>query len=487
MNKSIDRLQQILDIGIALTAEKDPNKLLDLIIKTAMDLTNSDGGTLYLLKDDSLLFKIMKTLSLGIDRGKNGEVIEVPPVPFRKENICAYAALNKQALNIEDVYESDLFDFSGPKRYDELNGYRTQSMIAIPMIGKDDEVIGVMQLINAMDADKHVRPFEEDEVRIIMALASQTAISLSNMAYMEEITQQMWSFTEAMTEAIDARTPYNASHTRKVAKYSGMIVDYINDLYEKGEESVSFTKEHKEQLVLAAFLHDIGKMITPIEVMNKQTRLDNHLSNIISRLEIIKLKIKIDYIKNLISEDDYNLWTGRVAETLSIITDVNDTGFLSDELLGKVETICAYVYECRETKEVIPFFTDEEEECLKIRKGTLTAAERSVMEGHVVMTERILSKVHFNRAFSMAPVWAAQHHECINGKGYPKKIAGDDLGIEARILAVADICDALLATDRPYKKPLPKEKAFAIMKDMAGSGMIDEKLVGYMEACLENE
>ena len=149
---------------------------------------------------------------------------------------------------------------------------------------------------------------------------------------------------------------------------------------------------------------------------------------------------------------------------------------------GKVNT---YEYTSLSNNQTYKFLTEDEKDCLMIRKGTLTAAERKIMENHVVMTERILSKVHFNKAFAMAPVWAAQHHECINSKGYPKKIGGDELGVEARILAVADICDALLATDRPYKKPLPKEKAFAIMKDMAANGAIDEKLVGYMEACLD--
>jgi len=477
-------LQQILDVGIALTAEKDPNKLLNLIVETAMEMTSSDGGTLYILKDGELHFRIMKTLSKGYDRGRDGEVIDIPPAALRKENICSYAAISKESLNIADVYESDLFDFSGPKKYDEMNGYRTKSMVAIPMIDKDDEVIGVMQLINATDEAGNIRVFDEQEVRVLMALASQTAISLSNMAYVEEISAQMWSFTEAMTEAIDARTPYNASHTRKVALYSGMLVDYINKLYESGEESHHFERDHKDQIVLAAFLHDIGKMIIPIEVMNKQTRLAGHKKEIEDRLTIIGLKFQVDNLKGILSDSDYIMWQQRIEETSKLIAEADAAGFLPDDMLEKLGTVFEYKY-CNEKEgEELPFFTEEEKMCLQIRKGTLTAEERSIMESHVVMTERILSKVHFNKSFAMAPVWAAQHHECINGKGYPKGIAGDDLGIEARILAVADICDALLATDRPYKKPLPKEKAFAIMEDMAANGMIDSTIVGYIEKCL---
>lgn len=482
---SNDSLQQILDIGIALTTEKNPNKLLDLIVQTAMELTNSDGGTLYILEDETLVFRIMKTKSKGIDMGKEGEVINLPPVPFSKENICAYSAISKKALNIENVYESDLFDFSGPKKYDLLNGYTTQSMVAIPMIDKDDEVIGVMQLINAMDAAGNIRSYDEKEVKILLSLASQTAIALANMAYIEEISQQMWSFTEAMTEAIDARTPYNASHTRKVAEYAGLIVDHINELYSQGKADVFFDKEHRDQIVLAGFLHDIGKMIIPIEVMNKATRLANHLQNIENRLEKIELRLKIDRLSNDISQDKYTDEINKLKTAEQIIREADAVGFMSDELLEKVKNVAEYKYVSPEEQSVIPYFTDEEKECLMIRKGTLTDAERKTMESHVVMTERILSKVHFNKAYKMAPVWAAQHHEAINGKGYPKGISGEELGIEARILAVADICDALLATDRPYKKPLPKEKAFAIMEDMAKNGMIDGIIVEYMRQCLE--
>lgn len=479
-----DSLQQILDIGIALTAEKNPDKLLRFIIQTAMELTNSDAGTLFLIKDDTLVFRIMKTLSKGIDLGEDGKELDIPPVPLSKENICAYAAINREPLNIADVYESDLFDFSGPKNYDALIGYRTTSMVAIPMIGRNNEVIGVMQLINAMDAEKKVREFTADEVRILMALSSQTAISLSNMAYLEEITIQMWSFTEALTEAIDARTPYNASHTRNVALYAGYIVDHINVLFAKNKETHFFDKEHRDQIVLAAYLHDIGKMIVPTKVMNKQTRMDNYMDAIVARLEIIELKLQIEKLKGLITDDEYDTWRERLGKTRKVLKEADKAGFLNDELLAQVLEICGYIYKSADESEIIPFFTEEEKECLTIRKGTLTADERKIMESHVEMTERILSKVHFNRSFSMAPVWAAQHHECINGKGYPEGIEGDALGIEARILAVADICDALLATDRPYKKPLPKEKAFAIMEDMAKSGMIDEVLVGYMKECI---
>lgn len=478
-------LEKVLNIGIALSAEKDPNRLFGLIVNTAMELTSSDGGTLYICKDDMLHFRIMKTLSKGFNRGEAGDVIDIPPVPLKKENICAYAAISGKSLNIEDVYNSNDFDFSGPKRYDAINQYHTQSMVAIPLTNQEGTTIGVLQLINATDASGNIRPFTAKEEQILLALASQTAIALSNMQYVEELNQQLWSFTEAMTEAIDARTPYNASHTRKVAEYSGMIADHINKLHEQGSEAFFFTKEHREQLVMAALLHDIGKLVIPGAVMNKATRLGEKYEKVMDRLEWFRLNIEVDHFRGVLSNAEWEKQSAQAIKAKEIVDKVNGAGFVPDDVFAALTEVLQYTYKQGDT--VIPYFTEEEKNSLLIRKGTLTAEERKIMESHVVMTERILSKVHFNRFFKDARIWAARHHECINGEGYPNGIAGDELSLEVRILAVADICDALLASDRPYKKPLPKDKAFAIMHDMAKEGRIEGYLVDYLEACLEGK
>ena len=172
-----------------------------------------------------------------------------------------------------------------------------------------------------------------------------------------------------------------------------------------------------------------------------------------------------------------------VDEAIELMNSVNGAGFLDDEKRAALEKIFKYEF-TDEDGVTSPFFTDEEKECLSIVKGTLTAEERKIMESHVEITERILSKVHFNKYFQNSPIYAAQHHECLNGKGYPKGLTADQLSVDSRIMAVADICDALLATDRPYKKPIPKEKAFDIMRDMVKAGNIDGKLVEYLYACL---
>lgn len=476
----------ILDIGIAVAGEKDRNKLLDMIIDKGMELTNCDAGTLYILKDEKLHFKIMKTISQGVDKGRDGEVIEIPAVPLREENICAYTAIHKKPLNIEDVYYSDEFDFSGPKNYDKMTGYRTQSMLTIPLIGLNDDVLGVLQLMNAKDKKGEVCPFNKSLEHVVFSLSSQASIAVCNMQYMDEIKDTLWSFTEAMTEAIDARTPYNASHTRNVGKYAGILADYINELYEKGEETEYFNTDRKEQLLMGAMLHDIGKMIVPTKVMNKATRLGEDYGKVMQKLEYYRVKYEVMHLQGLLSGEEFEEKLSQIENAVSVIDKVDGAGFVDDELSAKLEEVLSYTYQdlTVENSEEIPYFTEVEKDCLRVKKGTLTAKEREIMESHVVMTERILSKVHFHSFYKDAPTFASQHHECLNGKGYPNKLTAEDLPLESRILAVADICDALLATDRPYKKPMSKEKAFFILEDMAKFGNIDGKIVGYLKECI---
>lgn len=483
MNVNNNQLEAVLEVGIALSAQKNRNQLFNMIINRSMEIANCDAGTLYIYNGDALEFKIMKTLSMGVDRGEDGKPIDIPPVPIREENICAYVAIHQEPMNIPDVYTSDRFDFSGPKNYDKMTGFHTQSMMAIPLINADDETVGVLQLMNAMDEDGTVIPFDDSLEKIILALASQTAIAVSNMRYQAEIKEQMWSFTEAMAAAIDERTPYNASHTRKVAEYSGKLADYINELNAEGKEEEYFSENRREQLVMGALLHDIGKLVTPLEVMNKATRLGDKKPHIIDRLNIYRLQAKIACLENRLSSEEFEAIDANIVKALEIVDDIDSVGFVNDELRDRLESVIDICF--NDKGESFPLFTDDEKECLRIVKGTLTNDERKIMESHVEVTRKILDKVHFNSYFANSPKWAVEHHECLNGKGYPLGLNADDLKLESRILAVADICDALLATDRPYKKPIPKEKAFDIMRDMAKFGNIDGKLVEYLYQCID--
>lgn len=475
-------IAKILDMGMAIYKEKDTNKILDAILDSGMEIANCDAGTLYMEKEGKLYFKVMKTVSMGIDKGKNGEEIDLPPVEMREENICAYTLLHKKILNIPDVYSSTEFDFSGPRRYDALTGYHTGSMLTIPLLNQEDEAVGVLQLLNSKDQNGDVVAFAPALEPIILSLASQATMALSNIRYAEEIKEQMWSFTEAMAEAIDARTPYNANHVRNVAVYAGMLADYINELHGDGKEEAYFDKDRKDQLVLSALLHDLGKMAIPTKVMNKATKMEEKLEDIRQRFSVIRLRYKIDFLEGRMEEEEYKAKVSRVDEVWELVDKVNQSGFLPDETEALLKE--AFEEQYQDGEECIPFFTEEEKNDLLIKKGTLNKREREIMESHVEVTEKILSKVRFNATYKKAAQFAVEHHECLNGTGYPQKLSAEALELESRILAVADICDALLATDRPYKKPMPKEKAFAIMHDMANEGKIDGILVGYLEHCI---
>lgn len=478
--------KKILNIGIQLSTEKDRNRLLASILENGMEITNCDASTLYLYENQQLVFKIMKTTSMGISRGVNGEAIDdIPPVPMKEENICAYSALHREVVNIPDVYHSARFDFSGPKNYDALIGYHTKSQLVIPLENNENELLGVLQLINAMDQEGNVIPFDSQYDIIIRSLGSMAAIELTNLSHMDELKAQLYSFVEALTTALDERTPYNASHTRNVEKYAGLLADHLTILHEKGEYSEGFDSERKEKLQLAALLHDIGKMIVPLSVMNRATRLDQDIKAVDARFELLKSLYEIDMLRHRITEDEYKSRIADLQSELAFIHSIDSMGYLDDENYDHVLRLSAKQH-VQEDGTITKYITEQEAKYLSIRKGTLTDEDRKEMENHVVMTEKILSKVRFNKSFAMVPKWAAAHHEYLDGSGYPKHLSGEELELETQILTVADIYDALTATDRPYKKPIPQAKALDILRSMAGEGKIDLNLVNWLAEALES-
>lgn len=481
MALTVQDFKDILTVGIQLTVEKDDNKLLNAIVEKGMQITNCDASTLYLYEDDVLKFRIMRTLSQNVARGIDGEPItDIPPVPFKEENVCAYTAIHRRVVNIPDVYISEEFDFSGPKRYDAMTGYRTQSMLVIPVENNTGELIGVLQMLNAQDENGNVIPFDSQYEIVIRSLGSLAAIELANIHYVQEIKAQLHSFVEAMATAIDERTPYNGSHTRNVAKYAVILANKIQEKTQKGECDEVFDDDRLERVHLAALLHDIGKMIVPRSVMNRATRMDKDMPILEARMELLKSYYEIDFLKGKITEEEYKEKLVLINDIVEFVHRIDTVGFLQQEDFDRVQEIAKLYYE-KENGEKVFYITERERGCLSIRKGTLSDEDRKVMESHVVMTDKILSKVHFNKNYTDVPRWAAEHHEYLDGSGYPNHIKGDALDLETRILAVADIYDALTASDRPYKPPMPKEKACAILHSMVNEGKLDGRLVDWME------
>ena len=476
-------LRAIVDIGIALTAEKDENKLQSKILDTAMSVARCDAGTLYLYKGDKLVFKIMKTLSRSISLGADGSEIDIPAVEMTEDNVCSYAAIHRELINVEDVYNDDRFNFEGPKHYDTLTGYRTKSMLVMPMENSEGVLVGVLQLMNAISDDGRTVAFSKDDEYVVRTLGSQAAVSITNMLNVKEIKKQMYSFVEAFSTIIDERTPYNASHTMKVRHYAGLVVDEINRQYSEGKATYYFDDDRREQLLLAASLHDIGKMVIPLRIMNKATRLEDNIDEIKKRFTLIEAYYEIDQLKNIITMEEYKLEKEFLWESFELIEKINTINYVSDALIEQVHKIAHHSYH-KSGGETIPYLTPYELECLCIRKGTLTEKERHLMESHVVMTRKILEKVRFNPSYSKVAKYASKHHELLDGSGYPEHLKGEDLELETRILAALDIYDALTSKDRPYKKPVSKEEAFEILAGMVKDGKLDARIVGYMKNAL---
>lgn len=475
-----EEMKRILDIGIQLTSEKSYARLYELIMQAAMAITGCDAGTLYICRDNKLHFTIMRTNSLNIYKGGDGESIDMPPVELRESNVCSYSAIHKKAINVADVYADDSFDWQGPKKYDSITGFHTQSMLVIPLVNHEEEVLGVLQLINALNAEGTIIPFDPAYEYIIYSLASQASISLSNQMLIGELKDLMSSFVDAMTTAIDSRTPYNANHTRMVAKYCDGMAKYIHAAYLRGETEYDIPEEDREQLVMAARLHDVGKMIIPLSVMNKATRVEAELPMMRKHWDWLQSELRICFLEGKIPEQKFNEMSALLEEGRRTVEEADKAGFLYDELFERVTLLENLKFPISDGTEA-EFVTKEQAECLLVRKGTLTAKEREIIESHVSYTNVILNDIRFGSNYDKVTLWAGCHHEYLDGSGYPNHVRAEELNTEMRLLTIMDIYESLTSSDRPYKKPMPPERALSVLESMVGEGKLDGGLVALVK------
>jgi len=469
------QMQQFLKICLALSAERDREKLLSMILDTAMDITHCDAGTLYLLEEDGLHFCRMVTRSQNIRQGGHADPITLPPVPLEPAYICAWAVLKDQSINVPDVHNDSRFDFSGSKRYDAMTGYHTDTMLVVPMANDKGEKIGAMQLINAMDGGR-VIPFSPNVELLVNAIASQTAISMTNMRYAEQITALLDSLVSALSAAIDQRTPYNANHTRNMVHYGEAFLRWLD----RADTPWHFTPADRRAFLMSVWLHDVGKLVVPLEVMDKESRLGPGLERVESRFAAMRLLDRIGLLEGRLDEAAYRSALAEKDEALELIRRVNAAGFLPDGDLERIQALARRAYIDEAGREQ-PWLTPEELTQLSVRKGTLTAEERAIMESHVVMTANILKNVAFPKAYAAVPLWAGAHHELLNGKGYPRHLHGAEIPREVRLLTILDVFDALTAKDRPYKPGMPVERALKILHSMVEEGGIDGEILTWFE------
>ncbi len=471
-----EEMRRFLDMCLSLAQERDREALLSNILDTAMDFAHCDAGTLYLLEEDGLHFCRMVTRSQNVRQGGHADPITLPPVPMDPIFVCAWVALHNETINVADVRTDDHFDFSGSQRYDNITGYRTKSMLVVPMSNDKGELVGVTQLINALDENGETIPFPKQRELLVRAISAQAAISITNMQYSEQITHLLDSLVGALSTAIDQRTPYNANHTRNMVRYGTRFLNWL----ERSGNDWRFSPEKKRTFLLAVWLHDVGKLVVPLEVMDKETRLGSRLEPVLQRFRMIGLLDRIACLEGRITASELEQRNTERQAAAELVQKVNRAGFLPDEQLQQIQALAQKTYLDEESAEQ-PWLTPEELEDLSIRKGTLTASERSVMESHVVVTARILSQVTFPKSYAEVPKWAAAHHELLNGSGYPDHLTAEHIPDEVRLLTILDVFDALTARDRPYKAPMSAEKALGILESMVQEGSMDGRILKLFE------
>ncbi|MFZ3116270.1 MAG: HD domain-containing phosphohydrolase [Syntrophales bacterium] len=502
----VNLVHKFTQIGYALSAEKNIDRLLELIVDDARNFTRAEGGTLYIMSDDetSLHFAIVQNTKLNIRMGGTGDKITWPPVLLKNEdgspnfaNVSAYAALSGKAVNIADVYDEAGFNFQGTHDFDADTGYRSQSMIVVPLKDHDNEIIGVLQLLNAQDsATGEVISFSPECQQITESLASQAAVSLSNHRLINSLEVLLESFITMIASAVDEKSPYTGGHIKRVADLTLSIAASINCATEGPYARVSFDEKAVKELRMAALLHDIGKITTPEYVVDKATKLQtihDRIEILKTRFEVLKRDREITALKGRIEELEANaprkrpapVETGHAAapeENFSELTsDLNlllsaNTGdeFMAEETIVRIKEISTRTWTA--DGQTLPLLTENELDNLTIQRGTLTEAEREIINKHALVTYKMLSKLPFPRQLRNVARYAAAHHEKLDGAGYPFGLKGEEIPLQARIMALADIFEALTAKDRPYRVGKTLAEALKIMSFMAKDGHLDKDL-----------
>jgi len=490
------QIKKMSDIGRALSGVQDLNTLLEMIVDQARNFTNADAGTLYIVENNTLRFQIVQNDSLKIRMGgKSGETIPFPPVELKETNVSAFVALKGISVNIPDVYDTDLFDFTGPKKFDQSTGYRSKSMLVVPLRNHENDVIGVLQLLNATNPiSNEVIAFSQDYENLSESLASQAAVSITNAKLIANMTELFEAFVKVMATAIDEKSPVTGGHIRRVAELTLTMAEVIHDLDEGHFKDKTFSPDQMYELRIAAYMHDIGKVTSPVEIVEKAKKLQTifdriqyvrlRMAYISQKIELEGQEAKIKILQNGSSPEKLNSIEKEtleklieIEEILRFINKCNEPGeFLDDEILVRLKEVSEKTY-IDDAGEQQPFLTADELVNLSIRRGSITEKERQKMQGHAAVTLKMLKQIPFTKKLKNIPDFAGAHHEFLNGKGYPLGLKGDEISFEGRLMAVTDIAEALTASDRPYKKAMPLETVYRILRSMVEGGELDPNLV----------
>jgi len=487
-------LKKLIDIGRALSREKNINILLEKILIEARKISNSDGGTLYLTKDDNRLsFEILHNESMGIFLGGSHEKVPEAFYPVKlfidgkpnMNSVSAVCALKKKTINVKDAYTDKNYDFSGPKGFDTKHNYHSKSFLNVPLTNHKDRVIGVLQLLNTT-VDGEIVSYSEDIVDLVESLASQASIALTNQMLIKEQKDLFKSFIQLVSEALEEKDEVTGGHCTRVPVLTMMIADAINQDKSGTYKNFQFSDDEMEELYVAGWLHDFGKVATPEHIMNKSTKLEclfDKIELLKLKFEILKRDKKIEYYKSInnINKNSQELTENldeeisKINNDMDFLKDCNIGGeFMSDDMKNRVSQISSQKIVINGVESSL--LDEQEENNLKISKGTLSDDDRKIMNEHVSLSYELLNKLPYPAHLKKVPFYAGCHHEKINGSGYPNGYSGDKLPLQARIIAIADVFEGLTAPDRPYKKGYKLSKAMDILSYMVKDNEIDKDL-----------
>jgi len=490
-------ISELTAIGKALGTGKDIRALLKMILSIARRFSKADGGTLYLVdqKKKKLVFHVFHNESLHIDEEVGR--INLPGVPLYQEddrpnlsNVSSYVFHTGEIVNIEDVYKTNQFQFNGTRKFDEALHYRSKSMVVIPMKNHENDIIGVLQLINSRDpSSRKIIPFSKDAQEKAAALASQASVILTQQMLIVEMKALFEAFIKAIAISIDEKSKHTGGHIQRVTELCIMIAGRINENHTLSH--IHLSDDQMDELRIAALMHDTGKITTPDHIISKASRLEtvfDRIELIRMRWELFKANQKLMAAQKKLSLLDQTEKQKEMARidaictrkievletemmTLSHINSTRDP--LDQGLIDELEAINEK--SCQISK--LPYLTEDEFENLCVIRGTLTSKEREIINSHARLTEKILNKLPWPRKLSNIPSIAGAHHEKLDGSGYPLHLDRENINTQARILAIADIFEALCAKDRPYKKPMTLSETVTVLRQMSENQLIDKDIV----------
>jgi HD-GYP domain-containing protein (c-di-GMP phosphodiesterase class II) len=525
----LSRLKQLNSIGIALSSEKNSDRLLERILDAARILTNADGGTLYIKTDAGLKFEIMISESLKIRKGGyTGEPITFPPLPLHNENgapnlhmVAVCAALTGKTINIPDVYQETQFEFSGTRKFDNTMNYRSQSFLTVPMKDHKNETIGVLQLINARKQDSlDIIAFNQWDQELVESLTSQAAISIMNQRFIKEQKELFEAFIKLIANAIDAKSPHTSKHCGRVPEITLMLAKAAARTKYGSPEIRDFNmnEELAYELWIAAMLHDCGKITTKEYVVDKGRKLETIIDRIHlidTRFEILKRDAEIAHLKQQVEmlkkgeQPNLEKLNQQFNEEINILNEERD--FIRHCNIGseamneidqkRVQQIAQRKWISPNGEEINILLDDQsveklfypliknetrkpndlrksngEIENLCIKKGTLRDSERKHINDHIVATINMLKSLPYPQHLKNVPEFAGGHHERMDGKGYPNGLTRKQMTLPARVMGIADIFEALTSSDRPYKNAMPLSQALTILGKMKEENHIDPDL-----------